>query len=409
MPNSNPLVNRLQKIRKSSRKTLRRFNRRLEDLFSRPEPPQAYIEIQPARVQFARTGEKAAAKDGTLLNGDWDLERQPLDELPAALAFQQRFVHLLPWEQTGYAWEALERTAEGQRLLRDYGSREAWQGHLNEIDSLYQEMQAAGSRAAGEADVLIGRNGEIIAGGDIAGGGAERILLARLLQIPEMRTRVTARHPGWMKFRKEIWSYARDVGGKIYHPITHPDLCDIPSSHTDLRWQFIEPNIPLQSGLLLDIGANFGFFDHKLEDKGFHCTAVELRPRNIYFLERLKTAEGRQFEIFKGSIFDFHSDAEFDIVLALNIFHHFLRVQDRYEQLAEFLQRTHMRYMFLETHNPNEPHMLDTYRNYGPDEYVKFVLANSCLEQSKFLHETEGGRQLYLLSADRPEPAVAHP
>lgn len=400
---NSPHSHRFHILRKNVRRYFRRLKHRIQDLVVPPLPPQMYIPVNPRRIRYAGLGWSSVpdSQRGITLRGDWDLMKAPIDDRLPARALKARVQAGITWDQAGYSWEALEQTEEGRRIKAAYPQKEVWQRRLEEIDALCKEMKSNdGAYPPGsalgqeEARVRVGRGGEILAEAD-----PYRLILAKILGIQSMPARVTARHPGWMSFRKEVLAYARDVGGKVYHPITHPDLHDIPSGHGEYRWKLIEKYLPVQSGRVLDVGANFGYFCHMFEDKGFECTAVELRPRNIYFLEKLKAAEDRQFDIFKGSIFDFYSDDEYDIVIALNIFHHFLRVQDRYEQLIQFLRRTRMRSMFLETHNPGEPHMLGTYRNYKPDEYVQFILDNSCLVKSTFLQTVNGGRNIYLLTS----------
>ncbi|MGE5223517.1 MAG: class I SAM-dependent methyltransferase [Omnitrophica WOR_2 bacterium] len=385
---------------------IRRFLRqrvfsRWANLIMQPLPPQSYIWIDPQRIQHACLDKPSRSNEQNRMarNGDWDLVKIHIDDLLAARALQQRYQQGLPWEETAYRWESLEQSESGRRIRQVYPQKELWRAALHNLDRLHIEMKtrkrlsSQPATAGDEVRVCIGRNGEIL-----ADGNSEKLILARLLGIPSISAQVTARHPNWLKFRRSLLGYARDVGGRLYQPATHPDLGDIPSSHDNSRWQVIESSLPIKTGKVLDIGANLGYFCQKFEQKGFDCIAVEMDQRSADLMEKLKIAEDRHFQIFKGSIFNFTGQDEFDIVLALNILHHFFHFKDELDSLVCFLKRIHMRYMFLETHLPDEEYMQKAYRNYSPDEVVQFVLANSCLENATFLKIVEEGRPLYLLS-----------
>ena len=58
-------------------------------------------------------------------------------------------------------------------------------------------------------------------------------------------------------------------------------------------------------------------------------------------------------------------------------FHHFLKTKEKHNQLITFLRNLNMKYMILGTHVVSEPQMGDAYRNYQPEEYADFIIANS--------------------------------
>src|SRR5207248_1075725 len=121
----------------------------------------------------------------------------------------------------------------------------------------------------------------------------------------QILVRVGSRHPAWLRFRDEILAYAAAHGGHTYKPLLHPDLRDIPNEHSDARFELIRSHLPLQTGSLLDIGAHWGYFCHRFEDLGFRCLAVESEPSAVYFLDRLRRAEGKHFRILGADILTF--------------------------------------------------------------------------------------------------------
>ncbi len=244
-----------------------------------------------------------------------------------------------------------------------------------------------------EITVRIGRNGELL-----LETGQRRLELAKRQGAPQIAFKVSGRHRQWVRLRRQLLVYAGENGGRLYQPITHPDLCDLSSHHGERRWALIEASLPIGGGSVLDVGANLGYFCHKLETRGFACWAVEDSLQVGYFLERLRRAEGRRFRTFIGSIFDFHERKEFDLLLALNVFHHFLKTREDHDALMHLLRRLNIEHLYLETHHPDEPQMAGAYRNYPPDEYVRFVLEHAGLMAARFIGETDAGRRLYLLS-----------
>lgn len=169
-------------------------------------------------------------------------------------------------------------------------------------------------KAEDEVTVSIGRHGDLL-----FSDGAHRLAIAKLLGIQEIPVKIAVRHPEWIRFRRELLLCARDHGGKICQPVTHPDLKDMPAHH-ESRDEFImiRKNVSATQGRLLDIGANLGYFCHRLEDEGFDCYAVENNERNLYFLRRLKRAENKRFSIIAESVVECREVRNicFDVVLA---------------------------------------------------------------------------------------------
>ena len=209
---------------------------------------------------------------------------------------------------------------------------------------------------------------------------------------------ILIRHKEWMNFINELATYTQKTGGNLYQPAYHPDLLDVPFVYGEKRYEIIKNSI--SSGkTLLDIGANFGYFCHKFSKVGFMCTAVEINPQDVYFMKKLKDINNDKFKIAQSSIFEFQKDEkiQFDTVLALNIFHHFLKREPEYNRLKEFLSRLECNEMFFETHDHKEDQMESAYKNFKSQEFVNFILSNSCLNNYYLLYEFKDGRKLYRL------------
>jgi SAM-dependent methyltransferase len=219
---------------------------------------------------------------------------------------------------------------------------------------------------------------------------------ARAERIP---VRVVARHPGWVQICREFQYFAKKLpGGQPYQPCTHIDLADQPSSWSERRFHIIRDCLSASGGRFLDIGANLGYFCHCAEDLGYDCLAVESCPRLAYFLERLRRAESRRFDVLCASVLDYPFHEPFDVVLALNIFHHFLKSEASYGRLIAMLGRMRMREMIFQSHKPGEGQMAGAFRDYTPEEFVQFLTDHSCLTSAEYLG-SDRERPIYRLRA----------
>jgi len=203
----------------------------------------------------------------------------------------------------------------------------------------------------------------------------------------------------WVQFKNEIFDYAKNRNGKVYAPLTHIDLQSIPSHYAHKRYQLINENLSLKRGTVLDIGSHWGYFCHKFEDDGFHCFALDNDITNLYFLRKLRRAQNRRFEIIADSVLTFGKQKrEYDVVLALGIFHHFIKNETTYHGLITLLQNLKMKMMFFLPHLPDEEQMHGVFQNYNPEEFVEFIIKHSCLKYFKLIGYAEDDRPIYRLS-----------
>ena len=228
-------------------------------------------------------------------------------------------------------------------------------------------------------------------------GQSDRDAIATLLSASRVPIRVTARHPEWVQFRDDILWYAVDHLDRVYQPLLHPDLQSIPSRYGHHRYELVRSNLPNAGGTLLDIGAHWGYFCQQFSRDGFDCTAVESDEKAAYFLEKLRVAGGQRIAVVNQSILDYRDRREFDVVLAFNIFHHFLKTEASYEKLKALLGRLKVGVMILQTYQVDSAQMAGAFREYDPDSFASWVAARSGLRQVTRLGETEDGRPVYRL------------
>ena len=230
--------------------------------------------------------------------------------------------------------------------------------------------------------------------------GNHRIACAIILGINKIPVKIAARHQKWVdfilgvrKFNTQCWK----ASNKTYQTIDHVDFRDFqPEWSPEYRYNQIKGHLELNSGTLLDIGALWGDFCHKFEDNGFNCTAVERDARMIDIMRKMKIAKDKKFNIILNDIFNLDS-YNYDVVLALNIFHHFLISQELHDKLGEMIFKFTCKEMYFQSHNHKGELYNSLYRNYTPEEFVNFILKNSkYLNSYKEIGE-ERGRKLFKL------------
>ncbi len=197
------------------------------------------------------------------------------------------------------------------------------------------------------------------------------------------------------KFRREVQHYADEHGGKIYAPIPHPDFDGFPSVHGHDRFDLLKPFIPRSAKSALDIGAHWGYLSHRLAEMGVDVTAVENSKEAIHFIREIQKITGVNYKLITESILDI-DPKQFDLVIALNIFHHFLKQEARYNKFIQFLSRLQCQTMIYQSHNLNEGQMKNAYKNFSDDDFCKFIIDNSTLTEWKQI-ATYSNRNIYLI------------
>lgn len=347
-----------------------------------------------------------ATVSGMIKGGDWDRRTLPVEDLDIVRGARDRFVNGMSWDKTEYYRSCLDLIKKGEQW-RGCRNKQDLDRYCVRFDRLYQQIRNNGYRPQTElSEAEYGNTApvehEITVHIDRGGrflfcDGRHRLAIVLLLGIDRIPVKVCIRHAKWEVFCKEILLHAKKNGDKTYQPLTHPDLQHVPSAHGEKRFLIIRDNIPQNKGQILDIGANWGYFCHRFEELGFDCCAVDADPQNVYFLEKLRLAQDRNFKIIPQSILTYKGKTHFAVVLALNIFHHFLKRQDDYNALVSFLKRIDMDTMIFESHHTSEPQMIGAYRNFEPEEFVQFILSQSSLTHCELIGKAEDERPIYKL------------
>lgn len=399
-----------------------------------PDPDTVYW-IDPARVVFHTNhteGDAARApKDrvfdprrarGKAIGGAWDRSEFRFEDLDVYDAIRRRVEQRVDWRDTELHRRLEDELASRGATSWNIRSRADLEAYFARVDRLVESVRAHGCRRSHEialegedkglaADprygdeitVNIGRDGHYL-----FQDGRHRLAIAKVLRVPRVPVKVLVRHPQWVEFRQFVRSLAAGGGaasrpGELYQNPVHPDLQDIPSAHgCEDRFAAIRPTLPAAPGTFLDVGANLGWFCHRFEELGWRCTAIELLPQIALAAERIRIAEGRRFEVVQGDLFATTGapplrGRHYDLVLALSIFHHFIKRPDMHAKLERWLGALDAEAMIFEPHRAEEPQMSGAFRNYDERQFVDFILRNSCLRRAELLHRCADGRAIYLL------------
>lgn len=340
---------------------------------------------------------------GWSLGGDWDSRPRPLAEHPVVRGIHERYREGREWGQTSLFAAATQGFAEGRPLWK-FRTREDLPRLFSKIDALYASMAAGGYRSQEElgTDRLWD---ELLVAIDRCGrihliDGAHRLAIAQVLGLGSVPALVGVRHSDWDAFRTEVIQYAEDRGVGTYQKLDHPDLAVVPYVHGGARWSLIEPHLDPAPGRALDIGANSGLFSFQLARAGYSVTAVERSEKECYILRRLVAAADADIRVIKGSVLDVPLQPPYKVVLALNIFHHFLKERHNTEKLERLLGGLGAESLFLETHEPEEPQMRGAYFNPAPEEHARWVAERAGLPSHTLIGQP-GGRNLFHLSRSR--------
>jgi len=102
--------------------------------------------------------------------------------------------------------------------------------------------------------------------------------------------------------------------------------------------------------------------------------------------------------VLKGSLTEVGLPESIDVVLALNIFDHFLKTEEGLRELAAFLRWLDTRYLVFESHLPGDPQMATATHDMAPAEFVDWVRRTGGFATARSMGSAADGRPIYLLA-----------
>jgi hypothetical protein len=383
---------------------------RLESAFH----PESFVNdpFPTSRIQYVRpkdinywfrrvTAPFSTSRDqGRLLDGDWDLNvnERPIHATQFYAAYEMRLKSNTPWPETPY-YQRVKKAITSGEVLWNCRSIKEFDAKCAYWDSVYRSIRDEGYRSGAgddEVSVNIDRNGRLL-----LNDGFHRLVFCKLLGVRQIPVEVVVRHRKWLDFKHELYDFIKSgrhsQPGMAYAPILHPDLHSVPSQHGHDRFEILKNHV--HGKRILDIGAHLGYFCHRFEELDHECVAVESHPDIVYFLKKLHAAQERKFRIVEESVVSFieREHPVVDTVLALSIFHHFLKEEYLYEQLVKLLNNLTCKEIIFEPHDPAEPQMRGAFRNFDSEAFMKFMLENSRLTRAAKIGVAKDGRDIFRL------------
>jgi hypothetical protein len=339
------------------------------------------------------------------LAGNWDLLGRRFEEFEVYRAINSvLFAKSISWKETDFYRSNVNKILTGNFVwncdtVADFDRRleEYMPALLEKISShgLLRQSQIGGWDPMDDIRLGVGRNGDLI-----FLNGQHRLAIAKLLKLRRFPVRIVLRHSLWETLRSEIEEYRCMTGrGFIYQQLPHPDLINVAAVHKLERLDTIVDYVRkenLFSGHVLDIGSHWGAASITFSNAGFNCTAVENNAEFLPYLQKLTSFSNSKIRVLNSNIFDLIDLSTFNVVLALNILHHFLRTEPSFVALKSLLRRIPHCHMFVQTHNPDTVDNIDDY--FAPMtvyEFLDFILDNTVFTSFREIYRESDGRPIF--------------
>ncbi|MFD1647781.1 hypothetical protein [Haloarchaeobius litoreus] len=180
---------------------------------------------------------------GRVVGGNWDRHPERFTDRTLYRSFRAHFEDGVPWEETRFFAEILDRMEDGERWW-GCRCRADFERRCAELDELYENIARNGVRSQAE---LLGSDGPEPARKDRPNGlarrieddiavhvgrdgeflfcdGRNRLAIAKLLDVQSVPVRIMVRHEGWQSFRDDVAAGRVEPGQHADHPDIRPLL-----------------------------------------------------------------------------------------------------------------------------------------------------------------------------------------
>jgi 2-polyprenyl-3-methyl-5-hydroxy-6-metoxy-1,4-benzoquinol methylase len=365
------------------------------------------LQVNLSSIKFSIRDRFDIFSECTVEDGDWDKNLMPIEELIIYDSIHKMFLENVKWEDTKLFKFILEKVNNG-KVQWSCKNREDIIKRGEKIRKLYEEISSQNKiitqrdypgrifnptgKFNDEITVVIDRDGKFI----FYNNANHRFSIAKVLNFKTVPVKVYKRHEEWEVFKNFILDFCeKEWQGKTYHPIPHPDFDEVSPMWGDSRYELVKSYISSECKSVLDIGSLFGYMCYKFENDGFSCTAVENSKKYLYIMKKLKDANELKFKIFEDTVFNLQ-DKEHDVVLALNIFHHFLKTEKSFNSFKDLLSTLKFRQMFVQFHIYDEEQMKNAFCNFTNEQFLEFINQHTGKTINTLIGE-ENGRKIYLI------------
>ncbi|WP_232702085.1 hypothetical protein [Halobacterium wangiae] len=207
--------------------------------YDAPIDPYRLIEVDPHDIEHVVGRRQPMFRDaGQVVAGNWDQTDLRFEEMDVYRAYRRHFEEGVPWSETDFFERVVGEMAEGRERWGCH-TRAEFEARCERLDDLYERIAEEGycsqaelletdeaspirdpdrlktERYKDEIAVHVGRDGDLL-----FVDGRNRLSIAKLLDLDEIRVRVLRRHTEWQAVRD---AYVRgDLPREEHEP--HPDL-----------------------------------------------------------------------------------------------------------------------------------------------------------------------------------------
>ncbi len=151
---------------------------------------------------------------------------------------------------------------------------------------------------------------------------------------------------GWYKtprkFRVVFWSFVRKFSNEeSYQKLSFRGKTYVNGTDRFKSYKELFPVPPVNKSIL-DVGCNYGYYSFKAhEDGAAYCRTVEIDQRFIKKMQEVVSdMHLDHFDVVQADILNYVIDRDFDIVLCLNLIHHFPTIEQVGKLLDNLYQHT---------------------------------------------------------------------
>lgn len=163
--------------------------------------------------------------------------------------------------------------------------------------------------------------------------------------------------------RKAGLQLVKSISGEDYQRIAFQDKVYRRGTNRAKSYRQLFPEPP-RGATILDVGANLGYYSLRAVEEGaLYCRALDLEAENVAFLRCVADDLGfANLDVLQADVELYEIERDFDIVMCLNVVHHFPRL-DIAEGVIDKLYRRSREKLVLIVLAPDDPgldHSMDT-------------------------------------------------
>ncbi len=319
----------------------------------------------------------------------WDLKWDIFNNNDIYIWLKERFIEKKEWVDTIYFKKFYKKIKDGKLMWNCFNKTELL-NRCNNLDKIFLDIKNNWYKLNkdlitwwyDEVSINIWRYWELL-----FNDWAHRLTIAQILKLKQIPVRIIIRHKNWYNLITYLKSTLPNQTS--YQSLWHPDLdTNFTIKHPCYnRFNLFKDYLPKvkKNSKALDIWGNIGFFTRELEKLWFNTYIIEHESFYLNILKKFKNSLWFKYNIINEDIFKWQwiKENKFDIVIALNIFHHFIKTKKFYNKLTKFLNNLNTKIIIFEAHNPYEKQMKDAYKNYKPKEFVYFIMKEAWLNKYK--------------------------